>query len=328
MTSDVHTASGPLFYSLAEFREIIFAAFEVAGVRSVMDVGPDAGTFTKDLADWVSERDAILYCVDPVPGESVRQVAQSSPHLELLEVPSHEALEELRDVDAYLLEGDHNYFTATRNFERIEAASRAGQGAALVIARGVDWPWGRRDLYFDPSRLPKEAVHPYTFDLSGVPWCPKPTPDGLRSHSKFAVATEEGGPANGVSTAIEDFLRDRPDYRTIHVPCLFGLMFIFPAGASWADTMVERLGIYDENPLLSRLERNRVGLYLEVLELQDELDVERTKAATYLAQLEGKVQDLEGALAITRDHLHAADERPIARTGAERAHAGDVKSRS
>ena len=125
-----------------------------------------------------------------------------------------------------------------------------------------------------------------------VPWSFGVTAHGFRGHTEFAVAVEEGGPANGVRTAIDDFLQDRPGYRTIHLPCVFGLMFIFPSDAPWADEMVARFGVYDENPLLSRLERNRIELYLQVLKLQDKLGVEHVKTANLVAELEARTQDL------------------------------------
>ena len=95
-----------------------------------MEIGSEAGTFTRELTDWVTERDAILYCVDPMPGEAVRQLAQSSPHVELLELTSHQALDEVGNVDAYLLDGDHNYFTAMGEFERIELSQPVGPSSS------------------------------------------------------------------------------------------------------------------------------------------------------------------------------------------------------
>jgi hypothetical protein len=297
-----------LLYSLAELREIIFTGFGIAGVRSIMEVGAEVGGFTRHLTEWVGDHDGILYCVDPKPNDGVRRLAASNDRVELLTMTSHQALDELPPVDSYLLDGDHNYFTVTGELERIEIASRSAEHHPLIVAQDMDWPAGRRDQYYDPGALPAEAVHPYTFDMGVVPWSAGVDAHGFRSRTEFAWALEEGGPANGVRTAIDDFLRPRAGYRTIHLPCVFGLMFIFPAEAPWSDEMDARLGLYNDSPLLGALESGRIELYLAILKLNDELGLERLESANRVAEAEARLQDLTTELDITRQRLRAAQE--------------------
>jgi hypothetical protein len=71
-------------------------------------------------------------------------------------------------------------------------------------------------------------------------------------------ARSEGGPRNGVLTAIEDFLRGREHLRLALVPAFFGLGVIWPRDAAYDLELTEILGPWDRNPLLARLEANRV----------------------------------------------------------------------
>ena len=53
------------------------------------------------------------------------------------------------------------------------------------------------------------------------------------------------------------------------IPAVFGLGVLFDRRAVWAEAVAAILAPYHANPLLERLERNRLRCYLEVLRLQD-----------------------------------------------------------
>jgi hypothetical protein len=73
-----------------------------------------------------------------------------------------------------------------------------------------------------------------------------------------ASARTEGGPRNGVLTAIEDFIAGRDNVRLAIIPAFFGLGILWSGSAPYADDLAELLDPWDRNPLLERLERNRV----------------------------------------------------------------------
>jgi hypothetical protein len=73
-----------------------------------------------------------------------------------------------------------------------------------------------------------------------------------------ASARHEGGERNGVLTAIEDFADERPDLRLVVIPAFFGLGILWSTDAPYADALAELLDPWDRNPLLARLEENRV----------------------------------------------------------------------
>lgn len=287
-----------LIYSLAEFRELIFDAFAAASVRSVVEVGSEEGLFTDVLLGWASDHDGRVTAVDPAPSERVRQLARTSPLLDLSEATSHQALETLPPHDAYLLDGDHNYFTVRGELDRIAVRCAADDVHPLVLLQDIGWPTGRRDMYYNPDALPADAVLDHSYE-GAVPWSDEPVGfGGFRGAGHFAVARANGGPGNGVLTALEDFLAEQPGYRAELVPYCFGLAVIFKVGSPWEAQLGEVVRPYSQNPALPRLEANRLRLFLKVLELQDLLVQERAHHAAERANLQAALEEQRARAAI------------------------------
>ncbi len=147
---------------------------------------------------------------------------------------------------------------------------RAAKKDFLVFYHDVAWPCARRDLYYDPGRIPPEFVHEHvwnqgvTLDNRGL------VPGGFRGEGQWACATKEGGVRNGVLTAVEDFVLGKEEHLSWAViPAVFGLGILFAKNAPWADSLAQFILPYHMNPLLERLERNRLECYLDVLAWQD-----------------------------------------------------------
>ena len=93
---------------------------------------------------------------------------------------------------------------------------------------------------------------------------------GFRGQGQFAWALHEGGPKNGVKTAIEDFKKNcGRDLGYVQVPAVFGLGILFDLDANWSKALAEHALPWHENALLASLERNRLANYLAVIEWQD-----------------------------------------------------------
>ena len=95
----------------------------------------------------------------------------------------------------------------------------------MLILHDVCWPYGRRDLYYDPSQIPPESRQPYArrgFRPGRKELLPR---GGMNITLDNALV--EGGPRNGVMTALEDFVaeHDRP-LRTLVIPIYFGLAIV------------------------------------------------------------------------------------------------------
>lgn len=259
-----------LIHSLTEFSPLLLRAFEVAEIRSIVEVGSESGGFTAQLLEWLSARKGHLTTIDPMPDDRVHSFAEKWPgcHTLLLgRTPA--ALQGLPAADAYLLDGDHNYWTVREELKEIQAT--ATSSPPLVILHDVGWPCGRRDCYYSPQSLPANAVHPHTYDRGVVPDNAATVAGGFRGEGSFAWALHEGGPRNGVLTAVEDFMAAHAGYDLILVPAVFGLGILIPTNHPHRDAIRAIFEPYDRNPLLERLENNRLRNYLRVIELQDQI---------------------------------------------------------
>ena len=96
----------------------------------------------------------------------------------------------------------------------------------MCILHDVAWPYGRRDLYYNPDTIPPEHRHPWR--RAGIRRRQSELVDGNGGvNAELANAEHEGGPRNGVMTAVEDFVaeHDRP-LRLVVLPIYFGLAIL------------------------------------------------------------------------------------------------------
>ncbi|MDQ3644831.1 MAG: class I SAM-dependent methyltransferase [Actinomycetota bacterium] len=257
-----------LLHSLTEFRDLILACLDAAGARTVLEIGSESGGFTRELLRFAGTRGGEVWCVEPYPTIELEQLGADGVGLHLIAGRSPEALEGIEPCDAYIIDGDHNYWTVSRELEHA-LGDRDPALAPLVVLHDVSWPCGRRDQYYAPDALPPGAVHPHSWDQGSLPGEENAIRGGLRGNGSFAIALKEGGERNGVRTAVEDFVAERKHLRFAHVPSIFGVAFVYPESAAYAEALAALLDPLDANPLLERIERNRVDLYTKVIELQD-----------------------------------------------------------
>jgi hypothetical protein len=137
-----------------------------------------------------------------------------------------------------------------------------------MLLHDIAFPCARRDFYYDPAQIPAPFLHPHSYELGVTLDRKMAIRGGLRGEGAFAVALHEGGPRNGVLTAIEDFVKEQPRFVFRSVDCVLGLGALTIAG-SRADAAVAAAFAPYDNALVRNLERNRMELYLKVIELQD-----------------------------------------------------------
>lgn len=172
----------------------------------VVEVGCATGDNTRNLLGFCVRTGAVLHAVDPAPEFDVDEWKRSHPDTFVFHnAPSLDVLPTIADIDVALIDGDHNWYTVLNEL-RVLAASRADRTYPVVLLHDVGWPYGRRDLYYDPERVPEPSRHPYR--QAGL----RPGRIDLDDQGGLNVnrlnATVEGGPRNGVMTAIEDFLEE------------------------------------------------------------------------------------------------------------------------
>jgi len=258
-----------LLHSLAEFEELILECLEIADAKSVVEIGAEDGLFTRRLVPWATKHEAVLHTIDPAPRPPLVELADEVEAVDLIRERSLDALERVEPADVYLIDGDHNYYTVLHELQAIDKRAAERGEPYLIVLHDVGWPSGRRDMYYAPDTLPADAVHPHTFDKGVVPEAESAVDGGFRGEGDFGWAVEEGGPENGVLTAVEDFIADHDGLELRIVPAVFGLGILYPKDAPYAAKLRRHLSPYHHNPLIDRLERNRLTLYLRVLELQE-----------------------------------------------------------
>ena len=254
-------------YSLGNFYEIWASCFDAAGVRSVIEVGAERGRLTQELLKWAAPSGAKVTAIEPAPISDLIELIEEHPGLEVVEETSLEALEHVPIADAIVLDGDHNYYTLSNELRLI--AERAGEGIPLLMFHDVCWPLARRDQYAAPNRIPDEHRHPYAEDIRLEPGNLGTVERGLPFEWG---ALEEGGPRNGVMTAIEDFMDDYEGLRLAVIPMFFGCGLLWPEAPPWAEEVAEITRPWDRNPILERIEKVRVTQLTQRHAREQEID--------------------------------------------------------
>jgi cephalosporin hydroxylase len=204
----------------------IAPVLHAAQARRVVEIGALRGETTERMLADLGP-DAELHVIDPEPAFDPTDHERRFPgHYQFHQGLSLDVLPSLGPVDAALIDGDHNWYTVHNELRLLaEGARRNGTDLPILILHDVLWPYGRRDLYYAPERIPAEFRHPYT--QAGM------NPGQKRLHPTKGLnprmfnAEEEGGPRNGVMTALEDFLAEHPrPVRNLVIPIYFGLAIV------------------------------------------------------------------------------------------------------
>jgi hypothetical protein len=254
--------------SMAQFNELMRPCLDAAGARSVAEVGAFAGDLTRVLLDWATGAGARVMAIDPSPQPGLVALLAEHPELELVRQTSLVALPEIPLPDAIVIDGDHNYYTVSEEL-RLIGERAPGAELPLLLFHDVCWPHGRRDDYFNVEQIPEEARHPVAGKGLGL----YPGDPGVRAGALPypRSAAHEGGPGNGVLTAIEDFVAGREGVRLVVVPAFFGFGVAWYSGRSWAPELARILDPFDRHPVLERLEANRVRQLARWHEVRSEL---------------------------------------------------------
>jgi len=242
-------------YSLSNVHELIVGCLEAAEAGSILEIGAFEGDLTMDLLDWAKPRGVPIETVDPVPPPKLLERVEANPELKLHRRTSHEVLTDLEALpDAIVIDGDHNHFTLSEELRMI--GEMAGENPLpLLFFHDVCWPHARRDTYYAPERIPEDRRPEIGNEVGLAPGNPGTDPLGLPYP---AAALSEGGPQNGTVTAIEDFSAARGGVRFAVVPAFFGFGALWSEDAPWAADVEAVLAPFDRNPVLERLEWNRV----------------------------------------------------------------------
>jgi hypothetical protein len=193
---------------IEHWRRVVEPLLGALEPRVVVEVGVFEGTTTEKVLELLAERGGLVRGVDPIEKprfdlEGFRE--RFGDRFVFHNEPSLEALPKIRDADAVLIDGDHNWYTVYHELSALAAvAADERRPFPLTLLHDVDWPFGRRDGYYAPERIPAEYRHPTTTD-GLAPWDSELV-EGGGIGLGMTKAKYEGTPRNGVRTAIEDFI--------------------------------------------------------------------------------------------------------------------------
>jgi hypothetical protein len=202
---------------------ILRRLLEAAQAHTVIEVGVASGLLTEKVLEYCAASGAVLHAIDPEPQIDVDEWLQRhGSRLVFHRTLSLDTLGEMGDVDVVFIDGDHNWFTVYHELMLIERTALKNDRVPPVIAlHDVDWPYGRRDMYYNPDTIPEEHRQPFR-RLGLIPGEAEPVDGGVNWDLANAIA--EHTPHNGVRTAIEDFIAESQlEWRVTYTPGFHGL---------------------------------------------------------------------------------------------------------
>ena len=161
------------------------------------EVGASFGLATELLSGLSNLK---ITTIDPCLDADLAEKFAGNVSIEVRKGLSLEVLPKLSEYfDCILIDGDHNWYTVYNELKIISERNLLRKGG-VIFFHDVDFPWARRDLYYQPDTIPAEYRHEigYQAIIRG----------GKELSAGYAKAVFEGGERNGVLTAIEDFLKE------------------------------------------------------------------------------------------------------------------------
>ncbi len=208
------------------WERVVWPILQTTRASRIVEIGALRGETTALMLERLGP-DTELHVIDPVPEFDPAEHEKQFPGRYIFHRDvSHTVLPQLPPVDVALVDGDHNWFTVYHELKMLaETARKADAPLPIIIMHDVLWPYGRRDLYYEPERVPEEFRQPY--EMKGIrPGTKQVLPAGGMNPEHYNAVTE-GGPRNGVMTALDDFIAeyDRP-LRRLVLPVYYGLAIV------------------------------------------------------------------------------------------------------
>lgn len=259
--------------SMTSFAPLIFPVLEALKPQRIGEIGAAEGGNTQLLYELVKKTQGKLITIDPFPrGTFLEWVAQCDELVQHIQDVSFKGIPQAGAVDVWFVDGDHNWYTVYNELAMIHQLARTHQHPALIFMHDVGWPCGRRDMYYDPSRIPAEFLQPYAPPEQGITLREPVAISGFLKGPCWAL--QEGGAKNGVLTAVEDFMQAVPgQYHWVFVPGILGLGILIDVNYPHAQEILQFYSVYHNNPLLALMEQDRINHYISATALSRQLEV-------------------------------------------------------
>lgn len=264
--------------------------------KVICEIGSQFGGLTRRLLDYCIAEGAVAHVIDPAPAFDVEVWREE--YGDTLVFHRHLSLEVLGTIplpDMVLIDGDHNWYTVINELSLLERKAEEEAGALPVIAlHDIGWPYGRRDMYYEPKTIPAE--HRQKYEQRAI----RPDSESLVDegiNEELCNAVHEGGEHNGVWTAVEDFLAKSAARWTVEtVPGFHGLALLVPAARLEHEPSLQRAAARWRDPAALRA-------HIEALE------ADRIVGALGRLQAVRQADHLQAAAKAARQQQAAAEER-------------------
>ena len=281
---------------------IISPILERVQPTSIIEIGSDQGHNTAKLLEFCKQHGATLHAIDPLPRFDVAAWReQYGEQFVFHQSLSLNAIPKVDRFDVVLIDGDHNWYTVFHELKLIEKrCTDLSQPLPLMFFHDIGWPYGRRDLYYNPDNIPDAYRKPYQKKGMQPGVAELMEKGGL--NASFYNAIYEHSLQNGVLTAVEDFLKEATQpLHLIQIPGLHGLGILLTK-----ELMERNLQL---RTFLQALELSPpVVHYIEKVEEERiKLDMLRLEHSTALRVQEAEVTRLQNDLQTHTINLQAKD---------------------
>ncbi|MBX7256853.1 MAG: class I SAM-dependent methyltransferase [Candidatus Hydrogenedentes bacterium] len=173
------------------------------GYVRILEIGAQYGENTDELAELPSVHVTVI---DPCVDADLCARHAGNNRIAIRKGLSLDVLPDLtQPFDCILIDGDHNWYTVYNELRIIRERELLLRGGAIFL-HDTWWPYGRRDGYYAPDRIPAQYRQPFAYQ--GIVRGQSALSESEGVNAQIANATHEGGPRNGVLTAVEDFLHE------------------------------------------------------------------------------------------------------------------------
>ena len=217
---------------MRRFSKTILAPYiKASGYRRLCEIGSAEG---RNIDRLLADPEMHICSIDPSVLADLVQKYAGHPRVRVHKGLSLDVLRTLDDVfDCIMIDGDHNWYTVFNELCLIHDKAMLAKNGTIFL-HDVGWPYARRDMYYDRDTVPAEYQQPAAKRgiVRGVSALSADPARGINADQWNAV--HEGGPRNGVLTAVEDFIAKHPGYRFFAFREEWGLGVLVRAGENRA----------------------------------------------------------------------------------------------
>lgn len=252
-------------YSMLNFMPIFDYILEDLKNPNICEIGVEYGTSGRYFSNLAIKHAGSYSGIDPfLPANAV----DDPPFIKYYKNYSENYLSnEKWEHNLFIIDGDHNFTTVSKELNAIHKRSSELGRSPLIFMHDVTWPCGKRDAFYDLSRMPDDVVKNSQACASVDLNSEKLIEFGVGYGYDIGWRTVIGGPENGVLTALENFCDSQKDWKYLIIPAFFGLAVVWdnknicPLLKQKLDQLGGSLKIIGTT--VANLEYNRISFYVE-----------------------------------------------------------------